>query len=152
MNKALIVTFGIALATTLTSAQAQIYQWKDSAGKTVISDSPPPAKAKGARNINDPSAFPENTIDAQPSLADRAIEFKKRQQEAKERAEKQAKEESSAREKQEHCDQARRNIGTLESGQRLIVSSENGEQQLMDGSQREQEIERLSRQVSDLCK
>ncbi|QKV56827.1 MAG: DUF4124 domain-containing protein [Dechloromonas sp.] len=40
----------MSTATALT-AHAQTYQWKDSSGRTVISDTPPPGSARDARGI-----------------------------------------------------------------------------------------------------
>ena len=45
------------------SALAETYQWKDSSGQTVISDTPPPATVKSRRSIggNQPSVVSEKS-------------------------------------------------------------------------------------------
>ena len=54
MKPALALAFGIASALALSTAQAEVYQWKDSAGRTMVSDTPPPGvAAKDARVIGE---------------------------------------------------------------------------------------------------
>ena len=148
------------LTVAFTFAQAETYQWKDSNGQTVVSDVPPPATAKGRRSIGGvkpavvSEAIPEKTADA-PKVADapkttaeKDLDFKKRQQEAKEKADKQAAE----TEKRENCERARRSLATLESNQPLSTLDDNGERKVMDVAQRNQEIERARKFMADSCK
>jgi len=161
-------TFIFALFLPLTvatiSAHAETFQWKDSNGQTVVSDVPPPATAKGRRSIGGmkpvvvSEALPEKTGDA-PKVADtpkttaeKDLDFKKRQQEAREKADKHAKEQAAEKEKSENCERARRNLVALESNQPLSTYDEKGERKLMDTSQRDQEIERARKFVADSCK
>jgi hypothetical protein len=53
------------------SAHAQTYQWKDSSGQTVISDTPPPPTAKGRRSIggNQPSVVSEKPAETAAEAA-----------------------------------------------------------------------------------
>ncbi|TXT32570.1 MAG: hypothetical protein FD131_143 [Rhodocyclaceae bacterium] len=157
-------TFIFALFLPLTvatiSAHAETFQWKDSNGQTVVSDVPPPATAKGRRSIGGmkpavvSEALPEKTgdapkvADAPKTTAEKDLDFKKRQQEAREKADKLAAES----EKSENCERARRNLVALESNQPLSTYDEKGERKLMDSSQRDQEIERARRFVADTCK
>jgi hypothetical protein len=156
------LVFALVLLATAasTSALAETYQWKDNSGQTVVSDIPPPATVKGRRSIGGvkpavvSEALPEKTTDA-PKTADapkttaeRDFDFKKRQQEAKEKADKQAAES----EKRDNCERARRNLATLESDQPLNTFDDNGERKLMDAAQRNQEIERARKIMADTCK
>lgn len=157
-------TFIFALFLPLTvatiSAHAETFQWKDSNGQTVVSDVPPPATAKGHRSIGGmkpavvSEALPEKTgdapkvADAPKTTAEKDLDFKKRQQEAREKADKLAAES----EKRENCERARRNLVALESNQPLSTYDEKGERKLMDSSQRDQEIERARKFVADSCK
>ncbi|NTV71942.1 MAG: DUF4124 domain-containing protein [Azonexaceae bacterium] len=157
-------TFIFALFFPLTvaslSADAETFQWKDSNGQTVVSDVPPPATAKGRRSIGGvkpavvSETIPEKTADtpkaaeAPKTVAEKDLDFKKRQQEAKEKADKQAAE----AEKRDNCERARRSVATLESNQPLSTLDDNGERKLMDSAQRDQELERARKFVADACK
>ena len=131
------------------SAHAQIYQWKDESGKTVISDKPPVGAVQQQKNYgaNKPSSSP-----AQKSLADREMEFKKRQKESQEIAEKSRKEETSTAEKQENCNNARKQLQLLESGERVALRDDKGERYFLDDAQREQEIAKARKYIDSSCK
>lgn len=157
-------TFIFALFFPLTvasfSTHAETFQWKDSNGQTVVSDVPPPATAKGRRSIGGmkpavvSEALPEKTgdapkvADAPKTTAEKDLDFKKRQQEAREKADKLAAES----EKRENCERARRSVATLESNQPISTLDDNGERKVMDTSQRDQEIERARKVMADSCK
>ena len=163
MKSLLILNFALALTATSLAAQAQTYQWKDANGRTFISDTPPPG-TKAQRSAAAPSApvaatasgaagksaeaAPTASPPAQKSVAELNLEFKKRQQEAKEKADKQAAE----TEKRENCERARRSLATLESNQPLSTLDDNGERKVMDVAQRNQEIERARKIMADSCK
>lgn len=146
------------------SALAETYQWKDSSGQTVISDTPPPATVKSRRSIggNQPSVVSEKPAEkvadstkapeGPKTTAEKDLEFKKRQQEAKEKADKQAKEQAAEAEKRENCERARRNLAALEANQPMAVMDEQGQRKMMDNSEREQEIERARRFMAETCK
>lgn len=161
-----------ALATALSSlgiiAHAETFQWKDSSGQTVISDTPPPSTAKNRRSIGGqlPSVVSEKVAEkpadgadgakaaaaaAPKSTAEKDIEFKKRQQEAKEKADKQAKQETAAAEKRENCERARRSLTALENNQPMVTLDENGQRKVMDTTLRQQEIERTQRVIAETC-
>ena len=79
--KRIAIAVAALLATTL--ANAQIYQWKDENGKTVISDKPPIGAARTSRKI-EAEAPPAPSAAPQKTTADREMDFRKRQQEAQE--------------------------------------------------------------------
>lgn len=157
MKSALIFTLGIAAATAL-PVHAETYQWKDSNGRTVISDTPQPGAGKAARVIGGqmPSVSTEKpadkTAEAPKTTAEKDLEFKKRQQEAREKADKEAKEQKLAADRQENCDRARRNLIALESKQPMATLDEKGERKVMDDSQRQQEMERARQIMAESCK
>jgi hypothetical protein len=160
----LVFALVLASTTAVISAQAETYQWKDSNGQTVVSDIPPPASAKGRRSIGGvkpavvSEAIPEKptdapkAADAPKSTAEKDLDFKKRQQEAKEKADKQAKEQTVEAEKRDNCERARRNLAALESNQPLAAADDSGERKVMDTTQREQEMERARKIMADSCK
>ncbi|WP_305073777.1 DUF4124 domain-containing protein [Propionivibrio sp.] len=131
------------------SAHAQIYQWKDASGKTVISDKPPVGAVQQQKTLG---ASSPSTSPAQKSLAEREMEFKQRQKESQDIAEKNRKEEASAAEKQENCNNARRQLQMLESGERIALRDEKGERYFMEDAQREQEIAKARKFLESSCK
>jgi len=160
MKTLLVLALGVASVAIAAPSHAQTYQWKDSSGRTVVSDTPPPGQAaKSARAIGapQPSVFkeikPAEPAAAEPpkTAAEKDLEFKKRQQENKEKAEKAEKEQKAAADKRDNCERARRQLTVLESNQPLITLNEKGEQQDMDKARREQEMARARQYVNDLC-
>ena len=149
------------------SAQAQTYQWKDASGKTIISDTPPPSNVQKKRSVgvqqpklttgSPASETDENNTEkevspaAQPStpatMAEKDLEFRKRQQEAKEKADKEAKEAAAARDRRDNCDRARANYRMLQSDIPVIVGDKD-----MSQKQRQQEMERTRRIMQESCK
>jgi phage protein D len=156
--KPTIVFSLFALCTVaLLPAHAQTYQWKDSSGRTVISDTTPPNSGKSTRTVNAPTSEPRQTeesasISEPKSTAEKDLEFKKRQQEAKEKAEKTAKEQAAAADKAENCRRAQSNLTALEAGQPMATIDASGQRVVMDSSQREQEMAHARRIVSEACK
>ncbi|RIX49622.1 MAG: DUF4124 domain-containing protein [Rhodocyclales bacterium GT-UBC] len=159
MKSSLFFSAGLIACLITPALNAQTYQWKDANGRTIISDTPPPGTAKGsARSLGVPvpnvqTEKPvEKPADAPKTSADKDMEFKKRQQEAKEKAEKDSKDLAATKEKQENCERARRNVSYLESNQPLSTYDEKGERKAMDSSQRDQELERAKRFLAETCK
>lgn len=141
-------------------ASAQVYQWKDASGRTVVSDTPPPGNVKPSQSMGrspanavQPAPVKEGAAPAAPaSTAERDLDFKKRQKENQEKADKAAKEQTANAESQENCKRARQSLTTLESGQRMTTTNEKGEREFMDDSQRQAEIARARKIADDSCK
>ena len=132
------------------SAGAEIYHWKDQNGKTVISDQPPMGQTP-AKKIGD-TGTGDNASSKQPSLAERDMEFRKRQKEAQERAEKEKKETVAADDKKENCQNAREQLRLLESGERIALRDDKGERYYLDDAQRAQETDKAKRFIESQCK
>jgi len=144
-------TFGVALLVATAVAQAQIYQWQDANKKTVISDRPPPSSS--AQQQKKYSAeTPEAAAANAPSLADREMDFRKRQKDAREQAEKSEAEQRAANDRQEACVTARRALQVLESGERVALRNSAGERYYLDDTQRAAEIERTRQAVQTNCR
>jgi len=159
MKSAHLFFFGIAACTALAPVHAETYQWKDSNGRTVISDTPQPGVGKTVRVIGGatPVVSTEKTaekaaVEAPKTAAEKDLDFKKRQQDAREKADKDAKEQKAAADRQENCERARRNVAALESKQPMATYGDKGERKLMDDSQRQQEIERAIKRRAECCK
>lgn len=159
MKNVLIFALGIASTATTLTVAAQTYQWKDSSGHTVISDTPPPGAAKeGTRTIGG-KAPPKATsptaakpAEAPKSFAEKDMDFKKRQQESSEKAEKEAKEKAVAADKRDNCERAQKQLALLESDQPMTMTNDKGERRMMEDSERQREIERARRIVGESCK
>jgi len=158
-----IIAFVAAAATSvaaINAVYAETYQWKDSSGQTVISDTPPPSNAKNRRSIGaqQSSVISEKPAEgAKPSegpktTAEKDLEFKKRQQENKEKADKLAKEQAAEAENKDNCERAKRNLTILENNQRIVSPDDRGQYKPIDTSQREQELERARRVIAEACK
>ncbi len=164
MNTTRILAVGITSLACAFAATAQTYQWKNGQGQTVISDTPPPGNAKATRALGANQPLQRGDKDAekgtetagkpvaQKTTAEKDMDFKKRQQEAREKAEKDAKEQSAAKERLDNCERARRYLTALESKQPVAELDEKGEPKILDNTQREQEMERARRSVAEACK
>ncbi len=151
MKPCLVLFAGLVALSALTPVAAQTYQWKDSSGRTIISDTPPPNSVKDKRSVSSAPAAP---VASSPdkALADQSLEFKKRQQENKEKADKGAKEQAAAAERKENCERSRRQLSVLESGQRMSTTDASGERRYIDDTERQKEIERSRKIIADSCK
>ena len=141
----------LALAVVLASPLAgeQIYQWKDDSGKTVISDKPPAASARAQRRIE--TNAPGGDLAPQKTLADRELEFRKRQKDAQENAEKAQKEQTIVAARKENCLAARRQLQLLESGERIGMRDDKGERYYLDDAARQQEIDKARQTAAANC-
>lgn len=145
----LILPLACCLAVAL-PASAQVYQWKDASGRTVISDTPPPGSAKGSRPVASESVA--TTGGDAKSLAEKDMEFRKRRLDAKEKADKDAKEQSVAAAMKDNCERSRRQLAALEAGNRMVTYDDKGERRVMEDAERQQEIERARKFIADNCK
>ncbi|MEI7613443.1 MAG: DUF4124 domain-containing protein [Betaproteobacteria bacterium] len=140
----------VAILLTSTAASAQIYQWKDENGKTIISDKPPVGHSRIQRKA-DAEAPAAATTAPQKSLADRELEFRKRQKDSQEKEEKAKKDENLAAQKQENCANLSRQLRSLESGERIALRNDQGERYFLEDAQREQEIAKARENYQSMC-
>jgi hypothetical protein len=143
--------FSIAILLATFAADAQIYQWKDENGKTIISDKPPVGAARSTRKA-DPETATGNAASPQKSLADRDLDFRKRQKDAQTSAEKSKAEQDLAAQREENCTNSQRHLRLLESGERIAMRDDNGERYFLEDTQRTQEIEKARQAVQSNCK
>ncbi len=138
-------------------ATAQIYEYKDAAGRTVYTDQPPVGAAVKSRTVAKESAADQgasaSTAAPVPKTAvDRELEFRKRQKEAQEQSAKAEKENADKAARKDECARARLQLQSLESGERIASRDAQGERVYMDDDQRAAEIARTRKAVSDLCR
>ena len=143
------IAFPIAALLVALCANAQVYEWKDEKGKTHYSDKPPTGTAP-ARKIGDSTSVTGNAS-PQPTSAERELDFRKRQKDAQDKAEKDRQQQTAAREKSEACEAARRQLELLESGERIVQRDANGERAYLDDAQRQQETEKTRRLIQSAC-
>ena len=150
-------TLTLAALLTVTTAYAQIYQWKDENGKTIISDLPPVGQAAKSRKLApeasgaEGGASPSRAASPQ-SLADRDLDYRKRQKEAQEKADKALKEQKNNNDRNENCESARRYLQTLESGERVALRDDKGERYYMDDAERARESSKARQTLQSDCK
>lgn len=143
-------TLAVTALFAAASVNAQVYQWKDENGKTIYSDKPPIGAPSQQQKIHTPS--PAASPATQKTLADRDLEFRKRQKESQESAEKAKKEQTASAEKQQYCDNTRRRLQALESGERISMHDDKGERYYMDDAQREKEITKARQDLGSNCR
>ena len=153
--------FTVFLLTLLIAlpVQAQVYKWKDAQGRTVISDTPQPGAGKQAPVAGRPPAGEsganggEAAASAPPkSWAEKDLEFRQRQQQNRENAEKAAKEKAEAEQRKENCQRAQIQLKEMESGQRISRMKPDGEREYLNDQQRQQEVDRARQSVQSWCK
>jgi len=149
--KPLAIALAVSIFSVMTAANAQIYQWKDESGRTVISDKPPVGRVHQQRKVATESSTTNSSGAKQKSLAERDLEFRKRQQEARENSEKAEKEQAATAEKARNCENARRQLRALESGERISMRDEKGERYILDDAQRDLEIGRVRQSIQANC-
>lgn len=154
MKRALIYACIIASTATVATVHAQTYQWKDSSGRTIVSDTPPPKAARDSRSLgtSPPPSVGGNPADAPKTTAEKDLDFKKRQQEGREKTDKDTKEQTAAAEKRDTCERSRRNLSLLESDQAIVAADDKGQRHAIQGPERQQEIERTRRIMEESCK
>ena len=170
---------GLVLAAAFQPAHAQ-WIWKDENGRTVASDQPPPksvplshiVKSPRARGTNDAAVDANAPVkdgdskdadkkdgkvdavkaDAPKSLADRDLDYKKRQKDAAEAEQKQQADATKAKAMQENCTAMRGNMAALQAGGRTARVNEKGERYYLDDAQRQGEVEKTRGQIEQFCK
>ncbi len=130
---------------------AEIYSWRDSDGGMHYSDIPPIGQVNTSK-IETEATNPGDIERARRDLANREMEFRKRQQQAAEAAAKDDKDKAETAERLRNCDKARSYLRALESGVRISRTDEKGERVFLDDQARQQETAAAGREVESWCK
>lgn len=141
----------LVLASLWGVVAAQVYTWRDASGKTHYSDTPPPgvdAKKMRAGTSTDSAG----SAAAARGIAEQDMEFRKRKAEADKTQAKAEQERKEAQEGKLNCEEARNQLGALESGQRMSRINDRGEHIPLDDEMRMQEIEKARKAVQSWCK
>lgn len=167
----LLVALPLVCLTAVAHAQ---WQWIDSTGRKVFSDTAPPpgtpdkniltrpaanraappaaaaTPAPAAATV--PGAAPVSGVQAGAKEAvDPRLEARKREAEAAEAAKKKAEEARIARQRAENCERARSAKATLDSGVRIATTNPNGERSIMDDAARAVENRRVDDAIRTEC-
>lgn len=151
MKKTSFVAFLLLLSF---NASGEMYRWVDAQGSVHYTDEPPPAGAKSSKTFTPPAASPAAGVEPAKSKSwqEKEIEFQKRKADKAESEEKKAKEEADARAKKDNCEQSRKRLQALESGQRFVNTNEKGEREVMEDAARQKALADARKAVADWCK
>ena len=141
----------LAVASLLVAGavNAQIYQWKDDKGRTIISDKPPVGNVTQSRKIE--TSSPSTSAAPQESVADRDLAFRQRLKESETKAEEAKAAESAAAAKKDNCERAQKHLQVLESGERIAMRDDKGERYFLDDAQRQQEQAKAKEAMQANC-
>jgi len=171
------LTVAVVLAGfTSTPSEAQ-WAWKDGNGRLVYSDRPPPSDIKAANIVRQPStqalanpAPASGPLDdagkpsdaknsdaktpapnAPKTIAERDMEFRKRQQERADSDKKATEEQTKSAAKTAECERARGYMRSLEDGIRITKTDAAGNREFLDDAQRAAEVERTRKIIQSAC-
>jgi hypothetical protein len=170
------ITIAIVLAGFASATSEAQWAWKDGNGRVVYSDRPPPQDIKPANIMRQPStqvlanpapasgplddaakpsdakgADAKSAPNAPKTIAEREMEFRKRQQERAESEKKVAEEQTKSAAKTAECDRARGYLKSLEDGIRITKTDASGNREFLDDSQRAAEVERTRKIIQSTC-
>jgi hypothetical protein len=119
----------------------------------------PPAAASAAPSTtpsptsgaDDAAKSDTKPADAPKTLAEREMEFRKRQQERAATERKAQEEQQKSVAKAADCERSRGYLRALEEGQRITRTDASGNREFLDDAQRAQEVERTRKLVQSLC-
>ena len=170
------VTVALVLAGFVSTPSEAQWAWKDTNGRLVYSDRPPPQDIKAASIVRQPNtqalanpAPTSGTLDdagkpgdakgadakgasnAPKTVAEREMEFRKRQQERAESDKKAAEEQTKSAAKTAECERARGYMKSLEDGIRITKTDASGNREFLDDSQRAAEMDRTRQIIQSTC-
>ena len=153
------------------------WAWRDAGGKMVYSDQPPPKSVPAKDVVRQPAAAPTTrprvTSEAppeaaaetkattpaggpaaprSPTVAEREIELRRRQQQLAEAEKKAADEEALRKQTAENCERLRGYQRALEGGHRIARVSAAGDKEILGDAQRASELERTRAQIEQNCR
>jgi hypothetical protein len=170
-----LAAFAIAtVAAVYASGAAGQWAWKEDGGRVVYSDRPPPPNIKSTQILRQPSvaapapapqvATPGGTpadgdkpaaspaaSGAPKSVAERDMEFRKRQQERADSERKAQEEQQKTAAKAADCERSRGYLRSLEDGVRISRTDASGNREILDDAQRAAEIDRTRKSIQQLC-
>ena len=139
------------------SAYGQLLKCVSKGGKVEYAQSCPEGtteqKLRSGLSPGSPPASSPSPAPAQKSLAERDADFKKRQIEQQEAAQKDARKATEMAQRREDCEVAQSYLKSIESGQRLQrTDPRTGERVFLEDAEREAEANRARSRMADACK
>lgn len=157
------VALAVIAVFTCSTAVAQ-WQWIDSSGAKVFSDTAPPPSVPDKDILKRPRARAEaktpvaaevNAPAPKVTGKDEQLEAKKRQQEKQAedaaQAKKKSEAEAFAKARADNCERAKRAKSTLDSGVRMSTTNAQGEREIMDSKARAAESKRIEDIIQADC-
>lgn len=160
----LLIGLCVSLATLPALGQ---WKWRDARGQVQYSDRPPPSGTPDRDILQRPTAatipraaLPVETAAAAAAAAapaaaasavDPALEAKRKQAEAEEKAKLKAEEDRALHAKAQNCERARAALRTLDSGQRMVRINAQGEREVIDDVTRASEANQARQAAADNC-
>jgi len=169
-HKLLAAAFSVAALAGAMPASAQ-WAWRDADGRMVYSDQPPPKSVPAKDIVRQPSPPPasapraaaaapsEAPADAPappaakktPTLAERELEARLRQQQLAAAEKKAAEEQEQKAKNAENCERLRSYLRALEGGFRIARVNAAGQQEVLDDAGRAAEATRTRSQIEQNC-
>lgn len=132
------------------------YQWLDENNQMQFSDRPPPREIPESNIIKRPkydsiqqSSRKKSSVN---TLAEKELEFRKRQIESADKAKNDDEEKKRQAELKASCEQQRNNLSALENGQRMSKFSANGERIFLEDNERDEAIAKIRNEIQQYCK
>ena len=158
-----------ALALLLASgvAQAQLYHYKDASGRTVYSDTPPPAGTPAGNILKAPKLNPnapavpkaptatvgkdgkEVKNDGPKSVAEKEADYKKRMAENDKKAKEDDAKAKADQQRQQACAGMQQNLAALQTGQRVRKMDANGNPYFVEDNERAADVARMQQSMAD---
>lgn len=172
-----LISAAIVLAGFASAPSEAQWAWKDGNGRLVYSDRPPPSDIRPTNIVRQPNtqtlanpAPASGPLDdsgkpadakgadakspapgAPKTIAEREMEFRKRQQERADSDKKAADEQAKSAAKTAECDRARGYMKSLEDGVRITRTDASGNREFLDDAQRAAETERTRKLIQTAC-
>ncbi len=170
-RKLLAMAIGACAVLSLAAPAMAQWAWRDASGRMVFSDQPPPKSVAAKDIVRQPAAQPPRPLPTEeprgeataeraatpaaapraPSIADREIEARRRQQQLAEAEKKAANEEARKAKLAESCERLRGYLKALEGGFRIARVNAEGRQEFLDAPARSAEIERTRGEIAQQC-
>lgn len=146
------------------------WKWRDSGGRVVWSDTPPPASIPERDILEKPFATTRSRANATAAAAaasaasaavaqgtatsrtDPELEARRKKATDEQLAQQKAQDEKTAAAKAENCTRARGHLTALNEGMRMTRTNEKGEREVLDDKQRAEEIQRARAVIASDCR
>ncbi len=149
MSPKLIVISTIILSIWLLPAAARTYRWVDENGTTIYSQSPPPnGKATIIKPPPPSPSQPGETMKKLKARLDAIDETNKKKNEAKDKEDIAAK---NAAIKRQNCENAKKNLTTLEQHARVRLKGEDGSYKMLSEEERTAQIDKAKEAIKNNC-